>query len=449
MLTQFGGYPAFEIEYDKTGALVDPGAQAEAIDYFARGDGKAVDDIVIISHGWNNDIAQARQLYGNFFNAFRTTQPGTPVAHRSFAILALFWPSKRFADTDLIPGGAAGVAVGDANQLALLAQLETFAAIFGPEAEGTIAELRALVPNLENDLASQDAYVKKLVSLVPQPSGETDEGLDEARAFLDRAHGQDVLRNLKTPFVPVLPAATGGATAFGLGSASGISGFFHDLAGGITSAATNLGNVLAYYAMKDRAGIVARTGAITTVRALRAARPVPRLHLVGHSFGGRLVTALANALRAGEAPFASMTLLEPAYSHNGMGKNWDGAGNDGSFRPVIADKKVAGPILITHSAHDFPVGTCYPIASRLMNQVASAIFGGPDDKYGGLGRNGAQHTPEAAFDTLHLVGTSYNALPPGKVVRNLNGDGSPTGATITSHGDVAKPEITYAMQMHL
>jgi hypothetical protein len=81
-----------------------------------------------------------------------------------------------------------------------------------------------------------------------------------------------------------------------------------------------------------------------------------------------------------------------------------------------------------------------------MNQVAAAVWGGASDIYGGMGRNGAQRTPEVFDDMLHAVGSPYAAFPRGKWIRNLSGDGPPGApTTIMGHGDVAKPEIAYAI----
>jgi hypothetical protein len=138
-----------------------------------------------------------------------------------------------------------------------------------------------------------------------------------------------------------------------------------------------------------------------------------------------------------------MLLCEAAYSHNGLALRWDGT-SDGSFRGVVAQRKVKRAIGITHSAHDWPVGIAYPLASRILNQVAQA-FGGPDDKFGGMGRNGAQHTPESRDDLLMPVGHAYAPLDGTTFIRNLSGDGTAAGSvTISGHGDIAKPEIAYA-----
>jgi hypothetical protein len=454
MLTQYGGYPAFEVMYDTGGHLVDPSAEAEAVTYFSTSEGKSITDIIIISHGWNNDIADARVLYHDFFNAFSpvaaTTQP-----HRTWGVIALFWPSKKFADSSLIPGGAAGLA--DPAGVQLAAQLNQFADLFGgdPSTAAKISHLQSLIPLLDFSANAQDDYVSTLVSLVPNPRYEKDEGLDEARGTLDAVPGHVILKRLSTPTVPVSAPLPGSGGAAGLGS----------VLSGIKSAAATLGDLLTYYTMKDRAGIVGRTGAVATIRAMRKGRsdanaaPL-KLHLVGHSFGARLVTSAANSLIGSKAtPVAevvdSMTLLEAAYSHNGLAQNWDPANPDsnGAFRSIVDQIKVKGPIIITHSSHDFPVGTAYPIASRLRNDVAAGLIGGPDDKYGGMGRNGAQHTPEVVADVAlgqTFDKTAYPQAPAKDCwILNVRGDGPPPAPTITAHGDVAKPEIAFAMTTYI
>ncbi len=144
-----------------------------------------------------------------------------------------------------------------------------------------------------------------------------------------------------------------------------------------------------------------------------------------------------------------MTLLEAAYSHNGMATNWDGAGANGSYQGVLANRTVQGPVIITHSVHDIPVGLMYPTASRVMNQVAASVYGGPDDKYGGMGRNGAQHTPQVLADVpLQAVGGSYPPAPPNTPFV-VNIDGAGPDPKITGHGDVCKDEIAHAMLTYI
>ena len=85
-----------------------------------------------------------------------------------------------------------------------------------------------------------------------------------------------------------------------------------------------------------------------------------RLHLVGHSFGARLVTAAANALPA-HPPFElfSLTLLQGAFSHNGLS-----AYASGAFANVLG--RPTGPIPSPTPTTTAPArsGTRSPHASR-------------------------------------------------------------------------------------
>ena len=153
------------------------------------------------------------------------------------------------------------------------------------------------------------------------------------------------------------------------------------------------------------------------------------------------MTAAADALDA-NTPAVTMTLLQAAFSHNGLGRQFDGI-HDGFFRNVIERKRVSGPILITHTKNDLAVGVAYPLASRLSNTKA-AMFGDEKDPYGGMGRNGAQFTPEAQGNAQNLAELSdqqpgpYTFTP--HAVYNLKAD-----AFIGDHSDICKHQVAYAV----
>jgi hypothetical protein len=103
----------------------------------------------------------------------------------------------------------------------------------------------------------------------------------------------------------------------------------------------------------------------------------------------------------------------------------------------VDDKRITGPIIITHTKNDKAVGIAYPLASRIAGQNAAAL-GDQDDPYGGMGRNGAQHTKEADDRfTLGLPGTPY-AFGKGKI-HNISSD------LIQDHSDVRRIEVAYAI----
>ena len=289
--------PYSEVEIDKSGNLVGP---------FSPGKIALARNLFVMCHGWNSDMNDARALYENFFNQFCRTLGiwGAPgVSPRDCAVLGVLWPSEKFADPALTPGGAAGVG---------------------------------------------DRLIK--------------------------------LRRLLT-----------------------------------------------YRTMKQRAGMVGRLAAAPILDQVQDAFFDLRVHLVGHSFGARVVTAAA---AVATRPVTSITLLQAAFSQNSFSP-------EGAFRNVITDRKCAGPILITHSIHDEALGVCYPIASRLLRQNSSGL-GDANDPYGALGRNGALHTPEASFGDLLPEGAPYS-FPPGRI-SNLRADD-----IIRDHTDIVKPEIAWAL----
>lgn len=184
-----------------------------------------------------------------------------------------------------------------------------------------------------------------------------------------------------------------------------------------------------YYFMKDRAAIVGAAFG-SDLRRLHDALPGLRIHLAGHSFGGRLVTAAAqSSAPEGAQPFLqSMTLIQAAFSHNSFAP-------EGGFRDVLARRLVRGPILITHSRHDKAVGQAYPVASRLRKQNASSL-GDASDPYGGLGRNGAVGLSAAECIHLNLGDLlSLRAFLSYPVI-NLNAD-----RVFQSHTDIEKMEL--------
>jgi thioesterase domain-containing protein len=163
--------------------------------------------------------------------------------------------------------------------------------------------------------------------------------------------------------------------------------------------------------------------------------------LIGHSFGGRVVTAAAAALDPG-TPAVTMTLLQAAYSHNGLAARFDGE-HDGFFRTVLAQRRISGPVVITHTKNDKAVGIAYPLASRIAHDKAAAL-GDANDPYGGMGRNGAQHTAEVAatpkelLDLGQVQATPYQ-LQPGAVY-NLNAD-----RFISGHSDICNHQVACAI----
>jgi alpha/beta hydrolase family protein len=431
-MAKVAGFPYFELQFDKRGKVFDQDALREVVALVSEGE---ITDLFVLAHGWNNDMADARALYRELLARLREGIDGgkPPIGARKFAVLALLWPSKKFADEELIPSGAASVG-SPVTTAVVKRQLARLKGVFdNPKADAILAKAAELVPELEASAAARAKFADLLRSLPRSKAGASEDASDR---FFKLAGGELMDRLAKPASAARPPPRPGGAAGLRPdlgGGAAGLGTFFS----GVLSGARNLLNFTTYYQMKERAGLVGSTGASEALRKIRAGTPDLKVHLIGHSFGGRLVTALALGSEGKPAQrFDSMTLLQAAFSHNGFANKFDGA-HDGFFRRVVSEQRISGPVLVTCTVNDSAVGLAYPLASLISGQNASAI-GDANDPFGGIGRNGAQHTPEASTGKLGAVGTAYSFEA--RKLYNLNAD-----AVIMDHSDIRKPEVAYAV----
>ena len=433
-MQQVAGFPYFEVQFNKDGAIVSQNEVTQLVDFAGQG---AITDLLVIAHGWNNDIDDARGFYKAFFGQVRqrldqATLAG--LAGRSFAILGVLWPSKKFAEKELIPGGAASTAGAISNQL-IQDQLANLQGAFdAPNADTILSQAKTLVSRLESSPAAREQFAALLRQLMPDSPAQEDEVPSQ---FFKLANKTLMERLAKPPRIDGAARVVGGGAALGsVGHAAGMTDVGQMLTG-VKAAALNLLNFVTYYQMKDRAGVVGQQGLYQVLRKLRERRPDLKLHLMGHSFGSRLLSAAVNGPDDQPAvEVNSLTMLQAAFSHNGFAERFDGKRN-GFFRRVVAEQRVSGPILISYTPNDTAVGMAYPIASRLVGQNASAL-GDKNDPFGGMGRNGAQKTPEAIDGKLLDVGGTYS-FKAGKIY-NLSADD-----WIKSHSDISNQQVAYAL----
>jgi hypothetical protein len=436
----------FEVEFTKDGAVFD----AAQLDALVAGLAP-VSDLLVLSHGWNNNKQDASRLYDELALNFDKLldlrdQPSVPetlrgftdrLRGRSFAAARIYWPSIKFEDADLIPGGGAATAQAEQDNIKaverVLDALKEDPHLLGdrsqaPERVAAMERAKALLPQLAT-VAAQREFVDLLRQLLDPAMKEN----DDASAGFFTAAAETLFANAAGPVMAPAATADGGGAGMTSGGAAGLG----DLVSGAQAAARRIANFATYYQMKSRAGTIGSTGVADMLKRIRAAKDDIRLHLVGHSFGGRLVTAAAHALPA-NTNAVSMSLLQAAFSHNALSGGFgDGGQEKGFFRTIIDEKRVSGPIIITHTKNDRAVGVAYPLASRIAGQNAAAL-GDQNDPYGGLGRNGAQNTKEADnVAMMGLPGTPYSFTP--GYVHNISSD------VITGHSDVTRIEVAYAI----
>ena len=443
-MPELSGLPYVEAEFDRDGKLSPAEQERAVLDGLKAA---RATDLVVIAHGWNNDMEEARGLYADLFGQVGTVLGETPLpSGRRLAVLGILWPSKKFTERELIPGGgAAGLGAGmdEAGDVAtahLEREIDKLAAVARPGAPG-LDRAKALLDRLENDEAARREFVDLVRDALDSPA-EQDPKLayETGRGVLDR-DAESIFRELRAPIKDrPRPSGPGGA-AGGVddNAAAGPAGRLGGLFSTAKAAAERLLNYATYYQMKERAGRVGSTGLAQLLRDIRQASPGLKIHLVGHSFGARVVTAAADAC-GGEVKFASMLLLQAAFSHNSFAPAFqaDGKSYVGGFRRVIETRDAVGPILVTHTVNDKAVGTAYAVASRLARQAANEL-GGADDLYGGLGRNGALRLDQGA-QSLELLGKGGAYDFGSDKVYNLKAD-----RLIKGHGDVTGEAVAYAL----
>jgi len=325
----------YEVHFDEQGQL----ANGSAIPIL-----KHTSDVLVLSHGWNNDAKEARAMYFAMEAELERFGAAPP-------LIGVFWPSKKF-DSALATEFDAAVDSPMARQI-------------------LVGAMRAAVP----EIASLSVFHMLPVEIL-----------------LRRLAGTQTLRQ-------------------GL---------------------LNLSNVTTFYQMKERAGTIGSQGLAALLDEISDRYPAIRIHLAGHSFGARLVTAAADAMKH---PVRSLALLQGAFSHHGFAPSINGM--PGGFRDVIGKRKVSGPIAATHTRNDQAVGLAYALASRVAGQEA-AFLGDTNDRFGGIGSNGAVRTPEAVQKSLLPAGLKYE-FAAGKI-HNLRAD-----TFVHSHSDILTPEIAWLL----
>ncbi|WP_411280930.1 hypothetical protein [Gemmatimonas sp.] len=440
-----GGFPFMALEYSTSGVLTS--ATLDALQAHVQSAGTS--DLLVIAHGFRNNAGEARRLYERFlqnFGAHITRAELAPaLASRTYAAAGIFWPSKAFSEGPSKSDGETqhldereAAALDDARAELTVLRNDIVAA----EQRGTVDRALALLDQLEASTDKQDEFVALLLSLARDGDSAADADATEGFEEVAAQRGSDLFAKLAAPIILPTVRRDGDGGVMALDSSGGDGGGAPLFIGGaLKSIAGRIGQVLnltTWYMMKNRSGTVGANGVAAAVRALKVRHPALRVHLIGHSLGGRCMAACAKALCADPVVQPdSLSLLEAAFSHYGLSQD-NGHGDRGFFREVIEHHIVKGPFISTYSYQDTVVGTAYAISSRLAGDNVKAV-GDKHDQYGGIGRNGTQRTSESTTQLLGSVGTRYSYVP--RVVNNLDG----SGGRIKDHGDVTNPEVTYAV----
>lgn len=376
-----------------------------------------ITDVFVFSHGWNNGVASARKLYTGVFDLLAGQlgqHQGTCVA------VGVIWPSLLFPDDD--PDTATPV---ESTALQVVAAISPAF----PDQQPELARMGQLLQEKSPDQDKLMEFHSLAVGLVTTPPQGSE---DAGESTLLTADAKTAL----TTAAAMGPRATSDAQGVG------------DVFSGLWSGGLKLLRGLSYYEMKNRAGVVGQRGLGPLLATLSGPDGAPRVHLIGHSFGARLVSyalsGLPESATGATSPVKSLSLVQGAFSHFTFATTLpfdpDRPGALGAFVD-----RVDGPLLATFTSKDWAVGRWYPAASMLAREDSQA----DDDftfRWGAMGHDGYQNDPAAQTVTLGDAGTRYDfkpgtfyALDANAVIKDI------TDQFSGAHSDITHPEVTWAI----
>jgi hypothetical protein len=427
----------WELRFDADGGVAAGAEDVATLVSHIRDSG--TQDLFVMSHGWGNSEEVADQLYRGMFRLLEGS-PGVPSSAR---FLGVYWPSLWFPD----PPADADRELSRSRDAAPPPPGQADAAVSGT----TIA--RSLADGLSG---SDRDDVKRMGQIVDAglegvAAGESQEvqqqRLEEFHALLGKVFatspsseaaaedaGESALFTTDDPVAAYgkLSAVMGSAPSEG--DVQGIGDFF----GKVWNGAKDALRVGSYFEMKARAGDIGRDGLGSFLVAVKAAAPTVRVHLVGHSFGARLVAfSLAGISSPEQSPVASLTLVQGAFSHWSFS---DGSSDLGIIGALSGfQNRVKGPLCATFTSADWAVGNWYPKASFLAQQDNQDSEGA--SRWGGMGADGYRGV--LAKD-LALPLTGQETFTPGEFHRvdaNFVINDTSAGPFAGAHSDIQKPEV--------
>jgi hypothetical protein len=395
-------------------------------------------DVFIFSHGWLGDIPAARSQYNRWILAMAKNTADIEKLKQIRPnyrplLIGIHWPSLPWGDEKIPTGSQEEVVKGMvshyAEQIADSAAAKTAIETIFTEAlgdmepdelsEATVAAYEVL--NREASLGSEGDEL----SIEDERNPYDPEGIyQEAKATEKDIMGED--------------------EDFGLVD----SGKF------ILSKVFSPLRTLSYWRMKARARTIGEGAGFALLTKLQQATAADvKFHLIGHSFGCIMVSAtLAGSKAKGvlPRPVNSLSLIQGAVSMWSYCANIPVAqGKSGYFYPLIADGKIAGPIVTTLSSFDYAVGKMYPLACGIA--LSDPNFGVELPYYGGIGSFGIQGDGVPLNNMQMLpcdreygfeAGKIYN-LESSKYICKIPPDAGLGGA----HSYIDEPEVAHAVWM--
>ncbi|MFI0912873.1 serine-threonine protein kinase [Streptomyces abikoensis] len=433
--------PYWELMFDAEGDMA-PGEREALVRGVAE---KGVTDLVVFAHGWNNTRSMATGLYERFFAPFPAVLADSPAPSATGGPVRLgyggvIWPSMRFTDEPIPDFPSERPPAAAAGPLLDTGTLAGLAAVF-PGSEAVLDRLAELLERRPADPARLAEFATLTRGLVARGRGDrgTGSGADPHVHDLDPGAGEPDEPAMFTGSPERVCARFADVLALAGLARSELSGALERLWGG----ALEMLRQAAYWEMKRRAGTVGEAGLGRLLGHVADTCAGLRIHLVGHSFGGRLVAFALRGLPERARCVCSVTLLQGAFSHYAFAPGLPFAPAHGGALKEL-QHRVDGPVVCCHSSHDQALGLLYPLASRVSGDMDSLLgldpLGIGDPRWGAMGHDGVQAVSGTAALVLDRALTG--PLPAGGCVNVdvsavVRRGGPPTGA----HSDICHREL--------
>lgn len=437
--------PTWMLRFDKHGACTSTSTRALLLEKLRSG---TASDVILFSHGWNNDFDDAAAMYSRFLRELEVLTAAHPLQRPGAGFAPLFvgvvWPSI-WLSFDCGPQiASAPGAAGDAtiDSVAGEALADRVASAGGAAAVERLYSLLAL-PRLD------EAQARELASLAAPAFGTL---ADDETGTLHETSADALLAMMRA-----MQQAEGGvaparrpidewgvappATNAGEPQAAGVLSFLDP------RQALRLFSV---YQMKDRAGVVGGHGVASLLRHVLDAAPLARVHAVGHSYGCKVLLSAVCAPVPLPRPLTSLLLLQPAVSHLCFADLIPRSGKPGGYRGAL--ERVEGPILSTYSSGDFPLHNTFHIALRRDSDLGEQDIGiaadidtsagKPPSNFAALGGYGPRRAGQRLIDPMPRAGADYPVFSAGESLIGLDGS---QGKLISSHGDITSPATAWAL----
>ncbi|MGI8745743.1 MAG: hypothetical protein ACR2NN_24845 [Bryobacteraceae bacterium] len=364
-----------------------------------------VTDVFVMSHGWQGDIPAALAQYNDWTGAMLANtddlarisalRPGFKPL-----LAGIHWPSRPWGDEQVIASFALDMdpAADFAQRLGNTPEIrDAVQRVFA--ATALTVDLNVMPPELEQAYRDLDQALGMGAAGLGGPPGADRQPFDPRAVF---AQARD--------------AASGQGVSFGSFS---LPSLLEPL------------RVLSFWKMKDRARIIGEGAGVDLLGTLRQAagtRPL-RFHLMGHSFGCIVVSAMMARF-----PVQSAVLVQGAMSL------WSY-----SPRGYFKTEQVTGPIVTTISRFDRAVGFFYPLGAGIARQVSFEMPELP--LYGGVGSFGLQGIEHITSVASMLPSTEQYNFQPGQIynIESSNIIKSTSDPIAGAHSDISHPEVGHLL----